>query len=110
MVEFHEHMLLFRLRRGLSQSDMARVAGISQGYLSSIEWGIRPVSKDVRQWFEERMDLHEYDKTLTDGEHFRIRVRRMGLNMGQASKHFNVSEATLLRWMRDEVDVPDWAA
>ena len=105
--DFHEHILLHRLRLGMDQTAMAKEAKISQGYLSAIEWGLRPVSETVRRWFESHMDLHEYNgTTLTDGEQFRLAVRRKGLNMGQAAKHFRVSEATLLAWMRSSVDVP----
>lgn len=95
----YEAVYLARLRAGISQQAQAAQYGISQSYLSQVEWGRKPVPQHV--------EVPKLEGKLTEGEGLRLLLRRKGFNMQLAAARLGMSEGRLLRMMRGQVAIPE---
>ena len=94
----HEEFAIWRRRRDYSQGEVAARFNISQGYISHMEQGLRPVPKKIKAEMPKTTVLKECDE-------FFIRMRRMGLNMNLAVELFGVTHQKLLQYIRNEIPV-----
>jgi transcriptional regulator with XRE-family HTH domain len=53
----HEEFTVWRKRHNLSQLDLAERFNVSQGYISHMEMGIRPIPKKVREIMPKKLKL-----------------------------------------------------
>ena len=95
----HEEFSLWRRRMNFSQADVAERFNISQGYISHMEQGVRPVPKKIRGEMPQWMKTSEGDELL-------VRMRRQGLNMNLAVAMFKITHTKLLSFIRNEEPVP----
>jgi len=95
----HEIFTIWRKRNNFSQEELAERFKVSQGYISHMEMGIRPIPKRVRDAMPKKMRIKE-------GDEFQVRVRRQGINMLLAVKMFKASHQKLLQYMRNEIPIP----
>lgn len=95
----HEEFTVWRKRHNLSQLDLAEKFNVSQGYISHMEMGIRPIPKRVRETMPNKLRLRE-------GDEFAVRMRRQGINMNLGVKMFRVTHQKLLQYIRNEIEIP----
>jgi len=98
-IEPHEEFLIWRKREELTQEQAAVKFGVSQGYISHMEQGVRPVLKRVMAEVPKVMKL-------TDGERLMVMMRRRGFDMNLGVAKFGFGHAKLLAMLRDEEKVP----
>lgn len=97
----HEELIVWRRREGLSQKDLAERFGVTQGYISHMEKGLRPIPESVRGLMPRRLSFSE-------GDELYIRMKRVDMSMLEAVKYFNCSHEVLLEMIRDERDVSQY--
>lgn len=95
----HEVFTVWRKRNNFSQDEIAERFNVSQGYISHMEMGIRPVPKKIREAMPKKM-------RVKPGDEFQARIRRQGINMLLAVKMFKKSHQILLQYIRNEIPVP----
>ena len=57
LLKGHSRLKAIRLWRDMTQTELAKQAGVGQGYLSDMESGRRPVSGEVLQALAERLNV-----------------------------------------------------
>jgi transcriptional regulator with XRE-family HTH domain len=95
----NEKFAIWRRRKKMSQDDVAKQFSISQGYVSHMEQGIRPVPARILKAMPKKM-------TLGDGDILFTRMRRQGLNMDMAVVLFRCTHTRLLTYIRNQRPVP----
>lgn len=95
----HEEFTIWRRRHNFSQLELAQRFNVSQGYISHMELGIRPVPKKVKDAIPNKQTIHEGDELF-------LRMRRQGLNMNLAVKMLKKNHNQLLSYIRGEEPVP----
>ena len=92
-----------RLRRGMTQQELAEYFGIYHCNLSKWEQGLRTPRphylRRLREWFQEDIPSHTF-RIEGVGDRMRNERLRRGMTQQELADHLGVSKATLFRWER----------
>ena len=94
-----EQMFLWRIRLKLSQKQMSKKLGISQGYISHIELNERRVPDAVDKLIPNITDV-------TPGEKFYMMIRRNHLTAAEVIHELNTNHTRFLEWVRGQRTIP----
>lgn len=99
----YEHFAIQRRRDGLSQLDVARKLGVTQGFVAQVESGARGLTDACKALYPKKLTSVKRHEMLW------LLLRRLGITHTEAKKLFNVKARDFNDWMRGDKRVPDHA-